>query len=201
MNNLIYQILRFIFTPIFILYFNPTIIGKDKIKKDGSLLLVGNHKHALDPILVDVCSSRTIHALAKKELFDGPFGFFFRSIGAIPVDLDAKRNPKALQSGIDVLRNNGVINISPEAERNYTDEILLPFKKGAVIMSKETDTTILPYCIVGDYKFRSKNLKIVFGDYLEFKDIDIDKANEILFDTIKELLINEKDNITKTRRI
>ena len=188
----IYKILRFILFPIFIFYFNPKIIGNNKIDKEGSLLLVGNHKHALDPILVDASSNRVIHALAKSELFEGFFGFFFKSIGAIPVYLDAPKNPEALKSGIEVLRNNGVINISPEAERNYTDKLLLPFKKGAVIMAKETNTKIIPYCIVGDYKFRSKNLKIVFGDALYFKDETIEEANEILFNTIKDLLLENK---------
>ena len=188
----IYKILRFILFPIFILYFNPKIIGNNKIDKEGSLLLVGNHKHALDPILVDASSNRVIHALAKSELFEGFFGFFFKSIGAIPVYLDAPKNPEALKSGMEVLRNNGVINISPEAERNYTDKLLLPFKKGAVIMAKETNTKIIPYCIVGDYKFRSKNLKIVFGDAIHFKDETIEEANEILFNTIKDLLLENK---------
>ena len=190
---MLYRILRFIFAPLFRLYYRPTIIGNEKINKDGSLLLVGNHKHAFDPLLVDCCTDRVVRTLAKSELFEGPFGFFFYAIKAIPVYLDAKHNPEALKTAIEHLKNGGVINLSPEAERNYTDEILLPFKKGAVIMSKETDTKILPYCIVGDYKFHSKNLKIVFGDYLSFKDEDIDEANEILFNTVKELLIENKD--------
>ena len=79
----IYKILRFILFPIFILYFNPKIIGNNKIDKEGSLLLVGNHKHALDPILVDASSNRVIHALAKSELFEGFFGFFFKWVDEV----------------------------------------------------------------------------------------------------------------------
>ena len=190
-DNVIYQILRFIFTPLFKGYFHPTIIGKEKIV-DGRLLLVGNHKHALDPLLVDVCTKRTVHALAKSELFVGPFKYFFKGIGAIPVDLDAKSNPEALHKAIEYLKEDALVNVSPEAERNYTDKILLPFKTGAVRMAKQTGCRILPYCIVGDYRFNSKNLKIVFGDYLEFKDEDVDRANEILFEKVKELLLEHK---------
>lgn len=187
-----YQFFRTVFTPLLKLYFNPTIENKDKIVKDGPLLLVGNHVHALDPVLVDLSTRRTVHALAKKELFDGPFGLFFRSIGAIEVDLDAKRNPEALNRALEVLKKGGVVNISPEAARNYTDEILLPFKKGAAVMSIRTGTTIIPYCIVGHYKFRSKDLKIVFGEPLNFETDDVDEANGILFETIKKLLLENR---------
>lgn len=191
-KNSLYQILRLIFTPLFKACFNPTIIGNEKIVSEGSLLLVGNHKHALDPLLVDVSTRRTVHALAKSELFEGPFGFFFKSIGAIPVFLEAKKNPQALNSGIEVLKDGGIINIYPEAERNYSDQLLLPFKKGAVIMSLTTNTRILPYCIVGDYKFRSKNLKIVFGDYISFDTDDVEEANRILYEAVRSLLLEHK---------
>ena len=84
-------------------------------------------------------------------------------IKAIPVYLEAPGNPAAYASARKVLQNEEAVNISPEAARNYTDQILLPFKTGAVRLARETDTLILPYCIVGDYRFLSKNLKIVFG--------------------------------------
>ena len=187
----LYQVLRFVFTPLFKGYFNPTIIGNEKII-DGRLLLVGNHKHALDPLFVDACTDRTVHALAKSELFVGPLKYFFNAIGAIPVDLEAKANPDALRAAIEFLNNEELVNVSPEAERNYTDEILLPFKTGAVRMATKTKCRILPYCIVGDYRFRSKNLKIVFGDYIEFIDEDINRNNEILFNKIKELLLEHR---------
>lgn len=192
MKNIFYKFCRFLFVPVFRLYFNPQIIGAEKISKSGPLVLAGNHKHALDPLLVDISTKRVVHALAKSELFKGPFGFFFKLIGAISVDLDAPNNPEALQKAIAYLEDGEVVNVSPEAARNYTDQILLPFKKGAVIMSKNTETDIVPYCITGDYRFRSKNLKIVFGDHIRFENETIDEANDILFNTIKDLLITNK---------
>lgn len=189
-----YHIVRAILKPLFIFIYRPTIINNNKILDDGSLLLVGNHKHAFDPLLVDICTNRTVHALAKSELFEGPFSFFFKRIGAIPVVLDAPKNPEALNKGINMLYDGEIVNISPEAERNYTDKILLPFKKGAVIMSKETNTKVLPYCIVGEYKLFSNNLKIIFGDYLSFENMEIEEANELLYETIKNLLLEHNND-------
>ena len=191
-DQVLYKVLRFIFTPFFKWYFHPVIIGAEKVPKEGAIILAGNHKHALDPILVDVTTKRCVHALAKSELFDGPFGFFFKNIGSIPVYLEAKSNPEALKSAIETLKEGRVINVSPEAERNYTNEILLPFKKGAIKMSKESGAKILPYCIVGEYKFHSDSLKIVYGDALDITDTEFEKANEILFESVKKLLLENK---------
>ena len=193
-KNCIYQICRIIFTPIFKAYFHPRIINADRIPGNGPIILAGNHKHALDPLLVDICTKRTVHALAKSELFEGFFAFFFKAIGAIPVYLDAPKNPEAYASTKAILLNDEVINISPEAARNYTSEILLPFKTGAVRLAKETHTAILPYCITGDYRFRSDSLKIVFGETIEFGDEDTEEANTRLYEAIKTLLLENRND-------
>ena len=191
-NVIIYRLLRPIFTAIFRLYYNPTIINKEYIPRDGGAVIAGNHKHALDPIFVDVCTKRVIHTLAKKDLHDGKLGWFFRAVGTIPVDLNAKHNKQALESAIEYLNKGELINVSPEAKRNYTNEILLPFKVGAVVMSQRTNCNIIPYSITGDYKFRSKNLKITFGKPLDVSQLTIAEANELLYEKVKELLLNSR---------
>ena len=188
LENAAYQICRFLFAPVFRMYFQPVIVNNERIPEKGRVILAGNHKHALDPILVDCSTRRTVHTLAKSELFEGPFGFFFRMIKAIPVYLEAPGNPAAYASARKVLQNEEAVNISPEAARNYTDQILLPFKTGAVRLARETDTLILPYCIVGDYRFLSKNLKIDFGTPLTIDEDDVKAANQKLYQAVEELL-------------
>ena len=188
----LYKLMQPIFTIIFKIYYNPTIVNKEYIPKNGSAVIAGNHKHALDPILVDVCTKRVIHTLAKKDLHDGKFGWFFKAIGTIPVDLHAKHNKDALNCAIDYLNDGHLINLSPEGKRNYTKEILLPFKFGAVVMAKRTNCMIIPYSITGDYKFRSKNLKIVYGKPLDVSKLRIEEANELLYKKIKKLIIENR---------
>jgi 1-acyl-sn-glycerol-3-phosphate acyltransferase len=188
-NTSAYKILRPIITFIFKSYYNPTIINQDYIPKEGAAVIAGNHKHALDPILVDVCTNRVIHTLAKKDLHDGKFGWFFRAIESIPVDLKAEHNKAALLKSIDYLNEGALVNVSPEAKRNYTNEILLPFKFGSVVMAKRTNCKIIPYSITGDYKFRSKNLKITFGEPLDVSGSTVEEANVLLYENVKELLL------------
>ena len=80
-KTVLYEFLRPIFTFLFKVYYNPKIINKEYIPKKGSCVIAGNHKHALDPILVDICTKRVVHTLAKKDLHDGKFGWFFRTVG------------------------------------------------------------------------------------------------------------------------
>lgn len=189
-NEILYKILQPIFTIIFKFYYNPTIVNKHYIPKTGRCVIAGNHKHALDPILVDVCTKRVVHTLAKKDLHDGKFGWFFKSIGTIPVDLHASHNKKALDSAVAYLNEGCLINLSPEAKRNYTKEILLPFKYGAVVMAKRTNSKIIPYSITGDYKFRSKNLKITYGKPIDISKLTIEEANKLLYKKVKKLIID-----------
>ena len=188
----LYKVLRPIFSPIFKIIYTPQIINKKYIPQTGAAVIAGNHMHALDPILVDVCTKRVVHTLAKKELHDGRFGWFFRAIGTIPVDLHAERNRQSLLSAIEYLNQGALINVSPEAKRNYTDEILLPFKPGAVVMAQRTKCQVIPYAITGEYKFRGKKLKITFGEPLDVSNLLVDDANLLLYDKVKELLLEAR---------
>lgn len=185
----LYRIFRFLFTPLFRFLFRPEIIGEENIPASGRAVIAGNHKHALDPILVDICTKRIVHTLAKKELHDGMFGFIFRGVGTIPVDLHSKENKAALAAAVDVLRDDHVINVSPEAKRNYTDELLLPFKYGAVSMAQKTNSPIVPYAISGDYRLFSNNLKIIFGKPFYVRDKELSAANSELYHRVMKLLI------------
>ena len=189
---MVYRLMRTIMGPVFCWFYHPTIQNKEVLPKEGAVVIAGNHKHALDPILVDVCTKRMVHTLAKKDLHDGVFGWFFRAIGSIPVDLKAKENKEALKTAISYLEKGAAINVSPEAKRNYTKELLLPFKFGAVVMAKRTNTKIVPYAITGDYKFRSKNLKITFAEPMDLSEYTIEEANKALYDKVKTLLLENQ---------
>lgn len=158
----VYRVMMGLFSPLFRAIFQPVIIGAHNIPKEGAAVIAGNHMHALDPVLIDISTRRVVRTLAKKDLHDGKFGWLFRSLGTIPVDLHASRNPDALEAAKRALRDGELVNVSPEAKRNYTDELLLPFKYGAAVMSEETGAPIIPYAIAGKYR-PFGGLTVVFG--------------------------------------
>ena len=136
--------------------------------------------------------------MAKKEYFDGPFRWFFKSVGCISVNRKGK-DPEAVEKAISVLENGGALGIFPEGTRNKTfgtkDEVmLLPFKYGAVSFALKTNSLIVPVAITGDYKFRSKNLKVNIGKPLDIKSMEKEEANTLLYNTILEMLTKQNIN-------
>lgn len=184
----LYYVGRAILGPIFKLYYNPKIIGRENIPKEGAIIIAGNHKHLYDQCLSILATKRGIHYMAKKEYFDSKLtAWFFKYTGCISVNRKTK-DDKAVSLAIGVLNDNGAIGIFPEGTRNKTDQFLLPFKYGAVSMALKTDAYIVPFGITGDYKFRSKNLKIKFG--IPFKVTEnLEEANQKLFENVKELMM------------
>ena len=185
---LLYKISKVVLGPIFKWYYNPKIVNKEYIPKEGSIVIAGNHKHLYDQCLTIVATKRPIHYMAKKEYFDNKkVAWFFKGTGCISVDRQNK-DPKAKQAALDVLNDNGAIGIFPEGTRNRTNDLLLPFKFGAVSLAQKTDSYIVPFAITGDYKFRSKNLKITYGKPFKITDMTLEEANDKLYKKIEKLL-------------
>lgn len=74
------------------------------------------------------------------------------------------------------------------SEDDYYDHIFLPFKFGAVSMAQKTGALVVPFVTTGEYKFRSKNLKVRIGKpILIGHEEDLEKANKELRKTMIEL--------------
>ena len=93
-------------------------------------------------------------------------------------------------SEIVVLFNCGgqLVNLSPEAKRNYTDELLLPFKFGAAVLSQRTGVPIIPYAIAGTYKPFRGRITICFGEPIYPEGRTPEEINRQLYETIAGLL-------------
>ena len=183
-----YKIFKFLLGWIFILYYNPKILDKENIPKEGSVIIAGNHKHLYDQFLTIMATKRGIHYMAKKEYFDSKkTAWFFKITGCISVDR-TKKDPISKELAIEVLKQGGAIGIFPEGTRNKTDKLLLPFKYGAVSMASKTDSYIVPFGITGDFKFRSKDLTIRYGKPFKIGKMSLEEANNKLFNEVKKII-------------
>lgn len=183
-----YSLLTPIMRVLFRFYYNPKIINKEVIPKEGPILIVGNHKHIYDQCLTIMATKRVIHYMAKKEYFDGKMAWFFKLVGCIPVDRSIKDH-NATDKALKVLNSGGAIGLFPEGTRNKTKEVfLLPFKFGTVSMAKKTNATIIPFGLTGDYKFRSKNLTIRYGTPFKVGEMDLEDANKKLYEEVERLM-------------
>ena len=192
MNYIMYKIIKFIGTPLFRLIYLPRSYGKNHIPKDGSVVLAGNHTSVLDALIMVSTPKRTVHMMAKKELFESKFtNFFFRSMGCIPVNRNI-HDKNAKNEAIEVLKNNEVLGIFPEGTVNKTNEIVLPFKYGAVSFAKKTNAYIVPFAITGKYKIFRRSIKITYGKPYKVKQ-ELEIENNRLMNTVKRMIKEGND--------
>ena len=119
----------------------------------------------------------------------GPLGFVFKGLGIIPVNRRTK-DRAAYLSALETLRDEKMIGIFPEGTINRTDDVIMPFKFGAVKMARETDTKIIPFAITGKYKPFERSVKITFFEPIEPEE-NLEAANEKLMKIVSDKLIKE----------
>ena len=187
-KSTLYKIFRpliVFFTKVFL---HPKYEGLDNIPSSGRVILAGTHKSIFDPFALITATKRQIHFLAKKELFDGLFGFLFKNLGLIKVDRK-KHSVDALTPSIDYLKAEEVIGIFPEGTFPKHNELLLPFKNGVSKIAYESNSMVVPFVIKGKYGFRKKGLTIKF-----LKPISIKTNNyELETDKLRNLILSEME--------
>ena len=190
-DPLLYKIVRPIGKVLFKIVYRPKVIGSEFIPKNGRIIIAGNHKNNLDCMMLLISTKRCVHFLAKDELFKGKMGWFFKAIGLIPVNRKTK-DGKALKEAMGYLENDKVIGIFPEGTHNKSNDVILPFKIGAVKMSKDADSQIVPFVIKGEYKKFRKGVRIIFFEPFKAKSNDLDKENEKFMKLISKKLTDSE---------
>lgn len=186
-KNYLYKICKIIYSFLLKILFRPKVYGIENIPKEGSLIFAGNHRHALDPIVVMSNTNRIVHYMAKEELFKGLHGIIFEKIGLIKIHRN-KSNPLAVIEAENILKEGGTIGIFPEGTRNRTENELLKFRHGTVVIAKKTNTKIMPFAIKGKYKLFRKGVIIEFGNPIDVSKMELEEANEYLRNEVLKLL-------------
>lgn len=187
MNAWGYTLVKPIVKLLFYTLYRPTIKGCENIPKKGPFVLAGNHTKWLDSVmLVSVTPRNQVHFLAKEELWHGKGWIVVKAMGCIPVNRKI-HDKDALIKAYEYLNNGSSIGIFPEGTINRTDDIIMPFKFGAVKMCKETDATLVPFVITGKYKLFKKGITIEFLKPRKVTD-DLELENEKLMADVKEKL-------------
>jgi 1-acyl-sn-glycerol-3-phosphate acyltransferase len=143
--------------------------GAEQVPATGPVILAPNHTGFLDAPLLMSSSPRPVHALAKKELFRGPLGWFLTAIGQIPLDRnDPGRD--LLRSGMAVLGADRVLVVFPEGTRGAGD--FREMRTGLAWFALRTGAPVVPVVFrgtagrsrtLGGLPRLRKRLDVVFG--------------------------------------
>jgi len=173
------------------------VIGKENFPKEGGVLLCSNHIHNFDPPIVGIVAPRTIHFMAKEELFAVPvLGKLLPHLNAFPVKRGMS-DREALRKGLKVLKEGNVLGLFPEGTRSKTGELGKGLA-GAGFFALRTDAEVVPCAIIGPYKAFSR-LKVVYGKPIDMKRLREKKASpeettEVIMNEIRILIEAHKKN-------
>lgn len=123
---------------------------------NSPLIIVANHVHLIDPILLMLSFPRWINFMAKRELFRYPFlRIIIRWSQAVSVHRQGtiKDKREAVKQAKDVLSKGLVLGMFPEGRRNRNGK-LLPGKAGSAVIALQADVPMLPVGIIGTEKLK-----------------------------------------------
>lgn len=156
--------------------------GRENVPSGGALVLIINHRHAFDPVVVGMSVRRPVHFLSKKELLSGRISrWFFRKMNCIPIDRE-NMDRAALREAVDVLKKDGVLGVFPEGTRSVTGD-LLPFKSGACYVASQAPCQIVPIAVEGAerlLRFFSAPAKVRIGTPFAYEALEGEKRRQTL---------------------
>ena len=130
--------------------------GKENVPLTGPLIVVANHVHLLDPILLVINFPRWINFMAKEELFRSPLlRPIIRWTQAFPVRRQgtSKDKQEAMRQAKDMLNKGLVLGMFPEGERSRKGKLMIG-KPGSAVMASRMGVPILPVGVIGTDKIK-----------------------------------------------
>ena len=149
-----------------------TSFGEENIPEKGAFILAANHISALDPVMIISRCPRTLHFMAKDELFKNPvFASFLKKMNVFPVKRQTS-DKRALKFAKRIISSGWVLGIFPEGSR-IKDASPKMAKNGVSYLAAKTKADVLPVSIYkapGGRKLRPQ-ITIRFGKLIKNSEL------------------------------
>jgi 1-acyl-sn-glycerol-3-phosphate acyltransferase len=152
------------------LLFGMRVTGAGNVPVEGPLLVACNHISEMDPPVLACAMPRTLHFMAKKELFSNRLlDRFFRNVRAFPVDRGTA-DRQAIRTASDLLSSGEAVAIFPEGTRSVDGRQLAP-RPGLGLLALSTGAPVLPVYVSGTDRlflsvFQRPGFRVVFGSII-----------------------------------
>lgn len=136
--------------------FSWKVKGKENIPLNGPFIVVANHVHLIDPILIELSFPRWINFMAKEELSRSHFlrpiilwaqAFSAHRQGTI------KEKREVLGQAKDNLSRGLIIGMFPEGSRSRDGKLRMG-KPGSAAIAARTNVPLVPIGITGTDKIK-----------------------------------------------
>lgn len=121
--------------------------GKENMPKDGAVVLIANHRHWSDIVLMALAAwPRQVHFMAKSEYGNNRLlNWLIYHLGSFTVER-GEADIKAIKTALKYLKQGEVVGIFPEGTRNRAEGIL-PFKEGAFMLAHRGKARVVPLAL------------------------------------------------------
>jgi len=191
--------------------FSVAVHGAEHVPATGPVILASNHVGVADGPLLAIFSPRPVHALTKKEMFDGRLGGFLLKSGQVPLDR-FNSDPAAVKACLRVLRDGGAVGIFPEGSRGAGE--FDRFHRGAAYLGLVSGAPIVPVVQFGTREpgagssalpKRGGHVDLVYGAPYTFDAVPwprtkqaVDEASHVLRAHLLDLLAYAKELTGRT---
>ena len=194
--NLLYIIGRAICAPILKITHRYRFANRDTIPEEGGYIVACNHLSYSDPVLLGLGQKRQMNFMAKSTLFKNKFfAALISRLGAFPVERNA--GDGAINHGIELIENGGVMTIFIEGTRSKTGELLRP-RSGAAMIAFQTKAPVIPAAITIEGGRRNKlfvKRTVRFGEPLTNEELGLingtpseyREASRIIMEKIRQM--------------
>jgi 1-acyl-sn-glycerol-3-phosphate acyltransferase len=178
----VHLLVRWLLAPLARLVYRPVVHGRDRVPREGPVILAANHRSVIDTAVIALTAGRPVSFLGKAEYFVGTglrgraLASFLSALGYVPVDRsNAKAGLAALHAGRGVLEAGGAFAIYPEGTRSL-DGCLHRGHTGVASLAVTTGALVVPVGLIGtervlprDARFpRVHRVVVRFGTPLDF---------------------------------
>jgi 1-acyl-sn-glycerol-3-phosphate acyltransferase len=198
MSKIFFFISKCAVRSFFWLFTSWHITGRENIPKKGRVILVANHMTFGEPCIAVLLLARESRFAAKEGFFKNPIlRWIMTSFGTFPV-YQGRADRDTLRKMEEFLSNGLALGIFPEGTRSQHDA-LIPAFNGAALISRRTDSQIIPLGIHGTEKmrgmswyFKRPKIEINFGKPFKLppKDGKVDREadTKLIMQRVAELL-------------
>ena len=174
--------------------------GRKNAVSDGKLIVACNHIGTPDPGFIVAYCPRSVHYMAKSELFERrSLSYIFTLMNAFPV-VRCSADRKALRYALEILKRDWALGIFPEGRRVRSTESVSPTDGlgGVGYLALLSGADVLPCCLYrkpDSRRFRPE-VKVIFGKIIKNSELVFNgtsksekakTATEIIMNRIKTL--------------
>ncbi len=164
---MLYSIARAILIPIFLLFYNYRITGRENVPQNGAYIACANHVSLIDPIFVGISLPHRMYFMAKAELFKNIFmKALMNGLGAFPIKR-GEADLKSIKTSLRLLGSGKVLALFPEGTRNKSNEVLA--EPGIAMLAVKSKVPVVPVAIISNYKL-FRRTRVIIGEPIELSE-------------------------------